>query len=149
MSLTARAASEQSDDCMSNAAIPGFVGAELSDKPPMRYPREAENTWSEGWVLLEYAITDKGMPRDMTVIDALGPKDFVKVAVEGVGRWRFTVEQSLAQTSVIFLFTDSGHEAEHGQFVRKYNKARTFLRENKPDEAIATLEGAFQHRVNL
>jgi TonB family protein len=123
----------------------------------MRYPRNALNDWSEGWVLLEFAVSAQGVPANMTVVDAIGPKDFVKVAVEGVSRWRYKpatrngapVEQSLTNVEVQFLFYDSGKGADHGEFVAKYNRARNYARDNRPDEAIAELELAFRSRLNL
>src|SRR5262249_55805591 len=92
--------------------MPGFTPAEVVDKPRPRYPSQALDNWSEGWVLFEYEITAMGEPRGITVIDALGPKDFVKVATEALSRWRFKpatrngtrVDQFLEHASILFLF---------------------------------------------
>lgn len=155
---TQAAYAEPVEDCENpKLDIPGFTAIEPVDQPKMRYPRNALNDWSEGWVLLEFAVSAQGVPANMTVVDAIGPKDFVKVAVEGVSRWRYKpatrngapVEQSLTNVEVQFLFYDSGKGADHGEFVAKYNRARNYARDNRPDEAIAELELAFRSRLNL
>jgi len=159
LAMAAQAAhAEPNEDCDRPAVvIPGFIGAEPVDQPKMRYPRNALDDWSEGWVLLEFAVTPQGVPANITVVDAIGPKDFVKVAVEGVGRWRYKpatrngvpVEQSFYSIDVQFLFTDSRKAADHQEFVSKYKRARGHIRNDRPDEAIAELERAFRTRLNL
>ena len=159
LAMAAQAAhAEPNEDCDRPAVvIPGFIGDEPVDQPKMRYPRNALDDWSEGWVLLEFAVTAQGVPANITVVDAIGPKDFVKVAVEGVGRWRYKpatrngvpVEQSFYSIDVQFLFTDSRKAADHQEFVSKYKRARDHIRNNRPDEAIAELELAFRTRLNL
>ena len=145
--------------CVSNPwyrDIPGFTRAELSDKRMPRYPDEALNSWSEGWALLEYAIAADGAVRDIAVIDAIGPKDFVKESVRAVSKWRYKpatrngqpVEQSLYQTSVLYLFEGSRSSAARRAFVTKYNQARQQIQDNQFDQAIATLEEAFKARLN-
>jgi TonB family protein len=153
---TARAAGEP--DCTGQSFVmPGFAPAEVVDKPLPRYPRMAIDEWSEGWVLFEYEVTATGEPRAITVIDALGPKDFVRVATEAVARWRYKpatrngtpVEQYLERASLLFTFEDSRRQAEHTDYVRKFNTAARHAKEGRPDEAIALLEPAFQRRLNL
>ena len=139
------------------AAMPGFTAAEVVDKPAPRYPSDALDDWSEGWVLLEYEISETGVVRGMRAVDAFGSKDFVASAMRAVSRWRYKpatrntvpVEQFLAQSSVLYLFTDSRPEAEHGEFVTKYNRARRHIRDNEFDRAIQTLEKALKGRLNL
>lgn len=136
--------------------IPGFTEAVVDFKPIPQYPKEALNDWSEGWVLLEHAITAQGEVRDIAVIDAVGPKDFVTESIKTISKWRYKpatrngqpVEQSLYQASVTYVFSDSGREADHRSFVRKYNQARREIQDNQFDAAIATLEAAFKARLN-
>lgn len=159
LAMAAHAAhAEPIEDCENpKLDIAGFTAVEPVDQPKMRYPREALNDWSEGWVMLEFAVSPQGVPTNMTVVDAIGPKDFVKVAVEGVSRWRYKpatrngapVEQSRSNVEVQFLFMDSGKGADHREFIGKYNRARGHVRDNRPDDAIAELERAFLRRLNL
>lgn len=137
--------------------IPGFVSAAALSKPKPRYPTQALKEWSEGWVLLEYVVGADGAVRDLKVVDALGPKDFVKASVNSVSGWRYApatrngtpVDQYFYQTSVLFLFADSGRGADHSAFIRKYNRARKAITEKRYDEGIAILEEAFKARLNL
>lgn len=149
---------QPAEDCESPTAdIPGFAVAVPVERPKIRYPKAAEDDWSEGWVLLEFTVTPQGVPTKMSVVDAMGPKDFVKVAVDGVSRWRFKpatrngapVEQSLYDVEVQFLFEGAGNAADHREFVVKYNRARGHIRNNRPDAAITELERAFRSRLNL
>jgi tetratricopeptide (TPR) repeat protein len=143
--------------CGQRDPIPGFTAAEISDQPAMRYPREEERNYSEGWVLLEYQISDKGIPGNIAVVDVMGPRNFVNVAIEGVGKWRYkpatrngdAVEQFLYETSVLFRYRTPSKTADNDGYVTKYNTARRHLREGKYDEAIAVLEDAFRGRLNL
>lgn len=155
---TLAAQAQGEDACAPREPIPGFTEAKPTTRPPLRYPKEALNEWSEGWVLLELAVAPDGTPRNITVIDAIGPKDFVKTAVKGIGLWRFDpatrngapVEQPLFQTEIMFRFRDAGsNAADHDEFVSRFNKARVHVKAERPDEAIAILEEAFRHRLNL
>lgn len=137
--------------------ISGFAPVEVTVKPAPRYPKEALNSLNEGWVLLEYAITPHGEPNRIEVIDAIGAKAFVDAAVRTISTWRYkpatrkgrAVEQSLYQTSILFLFEDSGRAADHRTFVRRYNLARSQLRSKNADAAIQTMETAFKGGMNL
>ncbi len=69
--------------------VPGFTSAQPAFVPPPSYPSEAENNWSEGWAMLEYAISSDGAVRGITVVDALGPSDFIASTVKAVESWRY------------------------------------------------------------
>jgi TonB family protein len=156
LALGAPTAAAHACDAIGVPAIPNFTPATVSKRADLRYPKGAENELSEGWVLLEFAITAQGVPRDVSAADAFGPKVFVTNAIESISNWRYhpatrkgvPVEQSLNQVSVLFLF-HSNRRAEHQEFVTKHNVALHQLKNNRPDEAIATLESAFQGRTNL
>lgn len=143
--------------CTEDEVPPGFVQAKAAYKPAPTYPKKALNDWSEGWADLEFAVTPGGAVREISVVDALGPEEFIKSSVKAVSKWQFNpatrngspVEQYLARVSVLFLLEGSGREAEHNAFVRDYNKARGFIQTKQPDVAIALLEAAFKRRLNL
>ncbi len=157
MATYAAQAQPVEEDCLDlKLNMPGFTEAAPVDQPRMRYPQSGLDSWSEGWVRLEFAVSAQGVPTNMAVVDAMGPKDFVRVATQGVSRWRYKpatrdgapVEQSLYAVEVQFLFMDSGNGADHREFIVKYNRARGHIRDNRPDEAIAELERAFRGRLN-
>lgn len=142
---------------LTSAPIPGFTAADLQVEPVLSYPSTALANWSEGWVLLEFAVTNQGVPRNITVIDAIGPKEFVETSIRAAEKARFKpatrngkpVDQFLARFSIKFLFSDQSREADHASFLRSYNKARNLLRNKEVDGAISTLEDAFRSRLNL
>jgi tetratricopeptide (TPR) repeat protein len=138
-------------------SVPGFISARPIDRPKPIYPKEALNEWSEGWVQLEYAIGSDGVVHGIAAVDAVGPKDFVTSSQRAIAKWRYApatrngaaVEQSLYRVSVLYLFSDSRRTSEHQEFVTKYNRARRYVREQKFDQAIETLERALKSRTNL
>lgn len=153
LSPLARAA--QNDPCSLNkeqAGIPGFVDAVPTSTPKPAFPPTAADEVSEGWVCLEYAITPQGAVRDVSVVDAVGRPAFVNSAIKAVSTWRYNpatrngraVEQHFYRTSVLFLMEGSRRNAEHEDFVRKYNRARSAIGRSRFDEAIAALESALK-----
>lgn len=136
--------------------IPGFTIAQNIDRPKPRYPNAAQDSWSEGWVLLQNTIAADGSVQDISVVDAIGSKEFVDASVRALAKWRYKpatrnnvpVEQTLSQVSVMYLFEDSGRAATHRKFIREYDVAREQIQQRKFDEAIATLEAAFNARLN-
>jgi outer membrane biosynthesis protein TonB len=49
-------------------AVPGFESAEVKEQPAPIYPSAALDAWSEGWVLLECAVTSGGVVRDIAIV---------------------------------------------------------------------------------
>lgn len=56
---------------------------------PPRYPMRAANRRIEGWVKIEFTITEEGTVKDAVVIDAQPSKIFNKDALRAIGRWKF------------------------------------------------------------
>ena len=139
-----------------NPDIPGFTKAQQDIKPSPRYPKKAIEAWSEGWLLLEHEIAADGTVRNIKVIDGVGSKDFVEETTRTFSRWRYKpatrngtpVEQFLSQVQFEYRFFGTERGAEHDEFVRQYNKSRGQIQNNKIDDAIATLERAFEKRLN-
>lgn len=141
----------------SSTSLPGFTAAAVEEKPNPKFPKKSLKDATEGWVLLEYAVAADGKVRDVAAIDAIGPRYFVNAAIEATTEWRYKAatrngaptDQTLYQTSVLFVFEDSGRSTAHVEFVRKYNRARDLLNDGNTDEAIELLEMAFKGRLNL
>ena len=140
------------------APIAGFEPARETAIPKPKYPKEAENEWSEGWVLLNFTVPADGSLRDPTVVDALGPKGFVNATTKALKFWQFKpatrngvpVDQYGKEFTVEYRMQGVGAgEAVHREFVRRYNEARALTGAKKYAEAIAMLEQAFKLRVNL
>lgn len=53
------------------------------------YPREAAMTGTEGWVKIEFTITEAGTVKDPSVIDAKPPRIFNREAIRAILKWKF------------------------------------------------------------
>ena len=53
------------------------------------YPREAALSGTEGWVRVEFTITESGTVTDARVIDAEPPQLFNREAIRAIRQWRF------------------------------------------------------------
>lgn len=56
---------------------------------PPRYPMRAANRRIEGWVKVEFTITETGTVKDPVVIDAQPSKVFDRAALQAIKRWKF------------------------------------------------------------
>ncbi len=136
--------------------MPGFRYARPIHKP-VTYPKVAERDTSEGWVALEHRVDAHGLPQNIRVTDAIGPKIFVDHALKAVATWRYepatrhgvAVDQHLHRTIILFRFPGTQRQADHDQFVTDHNRANRLLKDRKYDEAIAILERAFLRRTTL
>ena len=80
------------------------------------YPREAAMTGTEGWVKVEFTITEAGTVKDPSVIEANPPRIFNREAIRAILKWKFkprvvegvAVERRATQVIDFTLDEDSG-----------------------------------------
>lgn len=53
------------------------------------YPREAAISGTQGWVKVEFTITEVGTVKDPRVIDAMPPRVFNREAIRAILKWKF------------------------------------------------------------
>ena len=53
------------------------------------YPREAAISGTQGWVRIEFTITETGTVKDPRVIDAKPPRVFNREAIRAILKWKF------------------------------------------------------------
>lgn len=53
------------------------------------YPREAAMTGTEGWVKVEFTITEAGTVKDPRVVEAKPPRIFNREAIRAILKWKF------------------------------------------------------------
>ena len=53
------------------------------------YPREAAMSGTEGWVKVEFTITEAGTVKDPRVVDAKPPRIFNREAIRAILKWKF------------------------------------------------------------
>lgn len=76
-----------------------------------RYPMRAQTRRIEGWVKVEFTITEQGTVKDAEVIDAQPSNIFNRSALQAIKRWKFrakiidgvAVEQRVVQTLTFTL----------------------------------------------
>lgn len=56
---------------------------------PPRYPMRAANRGTEGWVKIEFTITEQGTVKDAVVVDAQPGSIFNRAALQAIKRWKF------------------------------------------------------------
>lgn len=56
---------------------------------PPRYPMRAANRHIEGWVKVEFTITEQGTVKNPVVIDSQPGKIFDRAALQAIKRWKF------------------------------------------------------------
>lgn len=56
---------------------------------PPSYPMRAANRRIEGWVKVEFTITEEGTVKDAVVVDAQPAKVFDRAALRAIKRWKF------------------------------------------------------------
>lgn len=70
----------------------------LSSIPP-QYPLRARRLRIEGWVKIEFTITESGTVKDARVIDYHPNNIFNKNALQAIRRWKFKVKMSDGKAS--------------------------------------------------
>jgi len=53
------------------------------------YPQDAVMRGIEGWVKVEFTITDTGLVRDPRVVEAQPPRIFNREALRAILKWKF------------------------------------------------------------
>jgi protein TonB len=53
------------------------------------YPREAAIAGTEGWVKVEFTITETGAVKDPRIVDAQPPRVFNREAIRAILKWKF------------------------------------------------------------
>jgi len=83
---------------------------------PPEYPRRALSQGIEGWVIVEFTISETGAVMDAKVVDAQPKKIFDDAALKAIARWRYNpkVENGVAvkrigvQTLLRFTLSQDG-----------------------------------------
>ncbi len=74
--------------------LPGEIGDYEGEAIPVfkmepKYPRKAAKSRIEGWVKVEFTITEKGTVIDARVVDSRPRRTFDRSAVQSIRKWRF------------------------------------------------------------
>lgn len=74
--------------------LPGDMGNSAGEAVPVfkmkpKYPRKAARSRIEGWVKVEFTITEKGSVTEAMVVDSRPRRTFDRSAVQSIRKWRF------------------------------------------------------------
>ena len=72
----------------------GWLGGDALEAIPIfkmqpKYPRKAARSRIEGWVKVEFTITEQGTVTDAKVVDAKPRRTFDRSALQSIRKWRF------------------------------------------------------------
>ena len=67
-----------------------------------QYPAQAAMRGIEGWVLLQFDITEKGTVTNISILDSNPPRVFDKEAVRAVRKWRYRPKMEDGQPVSLF-----------------------------------------------
>lgn len=129
------------------AACDDFRPARLIESQPPEYPRVAQLSGQEGWVVLSYVITIDGDVRDVFVADSTGSAQFEHAAKEAVKRFRYepaqldgaAVEQSESQFKITFHF-DESEQAASPRFAQSFRRLQNQLERGNHEQARRELD---------
>lgn len=128
----------------------GTNAAPIERSPP-KYPKEAANDWTEGWVVVSFVVGIDGSTQDIEILDTSIPNVFEKSALRTVKRWTYKpatlngqpVPQAKTKVRLIFLLEGQDGKVSH-KFLVKFKQA---LREvnagdlEKAKKSIDRLDG--------
>jgi TonB family protein len=108
-----------------------FVPAKVIENPSPAYPGVLLKDTDEGWVKLEYTVSDKGAVKDVAAVDWMGPFDFVEEAKRTVAKWKFApatrngkpVEESRHVTEIVYRINSGQMSSEGSSLIVVYGKA--------------------------
>ena len=144
LSLVARAA--VADESSSHR-----IYAKPVERTAPRYPASELASGQQGWVELNYVVTEEGKVIEPVVEASSGSRAFERAAINTVKRWRYEpamvngepIQQCKTAVRISFAI-DGSQKGVSRSFNRKYRKISEALNEGNVDFARSELEGAFE-----
>ncbi|MCC5867003.1 MAG: energy transducer TonB [Gammaproteobacteria bacterium] len=132
-----------------------FRPARLINSQPPEYPRVAQLSGQEGWVVLSYVITVDGDVRDVFVADSTGSPLFERAAKAAVKRFRYepaqldgvAIEHSESRFKITFQLEES-EQAASPRFAQSFRRLQNHLERGNHEQAGRELN-RMQNRPRL
>jgi len=120
------------------------------DRSPPRYPAHELRRNRQGWVLLNYVVTDDGRVIDPVIEESSGSPAFERAAKQTVEDWRYEpallngepVQQCKTQVRIAFAIRGAQDKVSR-PFYTRYRAIETRLNEGEVEKAAGQLESAF------
>lgn len=127
------------------------VFAEPLERPAPRYPVHELRLNQQGWVVLNYVVTDDGRVVEPVIEESSGSRAFEDAAMHAVKSWRYEparlngepVPQCKTKVRVEFA-TQGPQDRVSRQFYGRYRRMERALDDGDIETATAELETAFQ-----
>jgi len=121
------------------------------ERSPPRYPEHELRRNQQGWVVLNYVITDDGRVVEPVIEESSGSPAFERAAMQTVEDWRYEpallngepVQQCKTKVRIAFAIRGSQDKVSR-PFYNRYRKMEKTLIEGDIEKASAELESAFR-----
>lgn len=127
------------------------VLAKPIERSPPRYPMHELRRNQQGWVVLNYVVTDDGRVIEPVIEESSGSPAFERAAIQTVEDWRYEparldgepVQQCKTKVRIAFAIMGAQDKVSR-QFYVRYRKMESALDEGDIETASAELETALQ-----
>lgn len=124
----------------------GIDAVPIERKPP-RYPRDAANAWTEGWVLVSFAIDLDGRPMDVEILDSSIKGFFDRSSLSAVKKWTYRpamlngrpVVQTKTRVLLTYVFEDSEGSVSR-EFSVSYKRAIRAIQKKEFEKAKSAID---------
>lgn len=132
------------------------VNAKPIERKPPRYPVQARQTGTEGWVLVSFIVDVDGSVKDIEILDTSIENYFEKPSLRAIEQWTYEpatidgqpVPQAKTEVRLLFIFEGSnGGVRPH--FNRRYKQAVTAIQEEDFETAEALIEELEEKKKRL
>lgn len=121
------------------------------DRSPPRYPAHELRRNQQGWVVLNYIVTDDGQVIEPVIEESSGSPAFERAAIQTVEDWRYEpallngepVQQCKTRVRIAFAIRGSQDRVSR-PFYARYRKMEQTLNEGDIETASAELESALE-----
>lgn len=121
------------------------------DRSPPRYPAHELRRNTQGWVLLNYVVTDDGRVIDPVIEESSGSPAFERAAIQTVEDWRYEpallngepVQQCKTRVRIAFAIRGSQDKVSR-PFYTRYRAIEETLDDGEIEKADSQLESAFK-----
>ena len=115
------------------------------------YPSSELSRGHQGWVELNYVVTEEGEVIEPVVEASSGSRAFERAAMRTVKRWRYEpalldgepIQQCKTSVRIVFAI-DGAQDKVSRRFRKQYRKIEKDIEQGNIDTASLALEGAFQ-----
>jgi TonB family protein len=161
MRISVRAAGVLLLSCLASTALAEdesvkldlFTAPKILATPTMPYPSEQRHIGNEGWVQLNFMVSPKGEPYEITVVESTGIEAFEKAAVKMARNWKFEPAKlggspidAGQNMKVVFAITNLENGADDG-FVRAYKRLMKAIVADDREKADAELAKLRVHNL--